>query len=139
HVPFVRWPPLETTEQRGCGRVPREQVEPRPDDEGRQRLDGVEQTEQPRPNILERGDLVRRGGPAGEGEEMRSLIDVALEGAGQGAECGVGGTDLAPFQPLDVVDADGGQRGHLFASKSLDPPAAARSEPDVLGSDPGPP
>ena len=42
HVPLAGSPPLEAAEQGRCGRVPREQVEPGPDDEGRQRLDGGE-------------------------------------------------------------------------------------------------
>ena len=134
HVPLFGRPPLETGEQRRCGRVPREQVEPGPDDEGRQRLDGGEQAEQARANILESVGIVRRG-PAGEGEEMRSLDDVELEGAGKRVEHGVGGADPACLEPLDVVDAHGGQRGDLFAPQSFDAPAAAGSEPDVLGLD----
>jgi len=55
--------------------VPGEQVEPGPDDESGQRLDGGEQTEQARTNVLERVDVVCRG-PAGEGVEMLPLDNV---------------------------------------------------------------
>ena len=55
HVPLCGRPSLETAEEGRCGRVPREQVEPGPDDEGRQRLDGGEQAEQSRANIVEMG------------------------------------------------------------------------------------
>ena len=64
------------------------------------------------------------------------LDDVEPEGAGKRVEHGVGGADPACLEPLDVVDAHGGQRGHLFAPQSFDTPAAAGSEPDVLGLDP---
>ena len=94
HVPLFGRPPLEATEQRRCGRVPRQQIEPRTDDEGRQRLDGGEQTEQARANILERVEILCRS-PPGESEEMRSLEDVELEGAGKSDEDGVGGRDPA--------------------------------------------
>ena len=53
HVPLFGRPPLETGEQRRRRRVPRQQVEPRPDDEGRQRLHGLEQTQQAGANIVE--------------------------------------------------------------------------------------
>ena len=79
---------------------------------------------------------MRRGGTAGEGEEMSSLDDVEKEGAGERVEHGVGGPDPARLEPLDVVDADGGQRGDLFASQSFDTAAAAGVEPDVFGLDP---
>ena len=70
---------------------------------------------------------------------MRSLEDVELEGAGKRDEHGVGGRDPAYLEPLDVVDAHGGERGDLFAPQSFDTPAAAGSEPDVLGLDLRPP
>src|SRR6516165_5029760 len=40
HVPLLGWAPLESYEQGRGGRVPGEQVEPGPDDEGRQWIDG---------------------------------------------------------------------------------------------------
>ena len=50
---------------------------------------------------------------------MRSLDDVELECAGERVEHCVGGADLAGLEPLDVVDAHGGQRGDLFAPQPL--------------------
>src|SRR4051794_2636505 len=135
HVPLGRRSSLKTGEKRRCGRIPSEQVEPRTDDEGRQRLDGGEQAEQSRANIVECVGVVRRGGTAGEGEEMSSLDDVEKEGAGERVEHGVGGADPAALEPLDVVDAHRGERGDLFAPQSLDPAAAAGVEADVLGLD----
>ena len=66
----------------------------------------------------------------------RSLEDIEHESAGERIENGIGGADPACLEPLDVVDAHGGQRSYLFASQSFDTPAAACSEPDVLGLDP---
>ena len=67
---------------------------------------------------------------------MRSFDDVEHESAGQRVEHGVGGADPACLEPLDVVDTDRGQRGHLFASQSFDTPAATCPEADVLRLDP---
>ena len=77
-----------------------------------------------------------RRGPAGESEEMSSLEDVELECAGERIEHRVRWADLAGLEPLDVVDAHGGQRGDFFAPQPLDAPAAAGSESDVFGPDP---
>ncbi len=66
---------------------------------------------------------------------MGSLDDVELEGAGERVEHGVGGADPACLEPLDVVDAHGGQRSDLFAPQSFDAAAAAGVEPDVFGLD----
>jgi len=97
------------------------------------------QPEQAGANIFERVDVVRRDSSAGEREEMRPLVGVELESACERPEHRLGGADFAPFQPLDVIDAHGRQRGNFFASQSLDPPAAARIEPDVFRLDPRPP
>jgi hypothetical protein len=64
---------------------------------------------------------------------MLPLDGVEPEGAGQRVEHGLGGRDPACLEPLDVVDADGGQRGDLFAPQPFDAPAAACLETDVFG------
>ncbi len=138
HVPLLGRPPFEAAKQSGCGRVPREEVEPGSDDECGQWLDGGEQAEQAWANVFERVDVVCRGA-AGEGVEVLPLDGVEPEGAGQRVEHGLGGRDPACLEPLDVVDADGGQRGDLFAPQSLDTPATTRPESDVLWLDLGPP